>query len=152
MMKPDDIAAQQEQLLELKAPLLEEMLEITKEYSDFLTSATSIEDVDQVIERTNRFLEERARLMERVNAIDKKHRGLSETASSQMVVSEGLRNRVHHILKDMTKLQSSIDAQLSNVQEELRRRVGKAKRSRQLVKGYYNQQLAARPRFVDDKR
>ena len=152
MMKPDDIAAQQEQLLELKAPLLEEMLEITKEYSDFLTSATSIEDVDQVIERTNRFLEERARLMERVNELDKRHRGMSDAATSQMASSEELRTRFRHVLNDLLELQSSIDAQLSNVQRELRERVGKAKRSRQLVKGYYNQQLAARPRFVDDKR
>lgn len=143
---------EQEKLLQVKVQLAEQMLEITKEYSDFLAQVTSTDDASPVIERTVKFLEERAKLMARIDEIAKEQQALFEDSISRAAVPGDLENRFREILRDLLELQSSVDAKLKGVQEELRIKIGKTKRSRQMVKGYYNQEWAMRPRFVDDKR
>lgn len=144
-MTPEQLTRHQERMLEQKVLLLEEMLEITREYNNFLSNITTSKDVDEVIERTEQFLGKRDQLMKAVDQIDGEYRAIASEGQ------HALRKRIHNILAELVKIQPHIDKQLADIQSSLRLQVGKTRRSRQLVKGYYNQQLAERPRFVDDK-
>lgn len=131
------------EILVQKLSLLQEMLSASVEIKNLLTAG---EFNEETIERISFYMETRQNLMQKVDSLD------ARLSGNAVDISPGLHQEIQRTLQKLMNLQSEIDDLLDQKKTRLQEQLGKLNVSRRGIKGYYNQEAAAKPRFIDDKR
>ncbi|GEM_PF-5411064 len=134
-----------EDILTEKHALLCEMVELTKSLIELAKGTLSEESLDSIVVH----IEQRGELMHRVEDLDHKaaHREPADPARCEQILAA-----IRETLGLLNEQQGQISELLSARMDDVKNGYHKVKVSRRGLKGYYNQQVATTPSFIDKKR
>lgn len=134
-----------EDILTQKHALLCEMVELTTNLIELAESTLSQESLDSIMAH----IEQRGELMRRVEDLDHEvaHREPADLAQCEQILAA-----IRETLSLLNEQQGQISKLLSAKMNDVKNGYHKVKVSRRGLKGYYNQQVATTPSFIDKKR
>lgn len=134
-----------EDILTQKHALLSEMVGLTKDLFALADGELGEEDLDSLVATIGR----RGELMSQVEKLDQ---AASACEPGDCVQCAEILVAIGETLKELNAQQDQLVAQLSARLAAVTNDYDKVKAARRGLKGYYNQQVATTPSFIDKKR